>query len=92
LLVTQPDFRAPPTKPVYPRRAIDLGLEGEVLVRARIDEAGDPLEPAVWRSSGHPLLDRAAIEAVRRWRFKPALRNGRAVTAIVQVPISFRLQ
>ena len=69
-----------------------MGLEGEVVVRAEIDESGDPLEPSVWRSSGHPLLDRAALEAVRRWRFKPAERNGKPVGAVVQIPVSFRLR
>ncbi|MFW6162471.1 MAG: energy transducer TonB, partial [Planctomycetota bacterium] len=48
-------------------------------------------EVRVARSSGHAVLDEAAVAAVRRWRFTPARAGGAAVTAEVEIPIRFRL-
>jgi protein TonB len=91
ILVTAPRYRRPPRPPDYPPRALDLGLTGTVLVRALVSPEGDTQETRVWRTSGHPLLDAAALAAVRRWAFEPALNRGRPVPAWVEVPIHFRL-
>jgi protein TonB len=91
ILVTEPRYRRPPLPPVYPPRALDLGLTGTVLVRALVSVAGDTQEARIWRSSGHPLLDAAALAAVRRWAFEPALVGDRRVEAWVEVPVHFRL-
>ncbi|MCC7283752.1 MAG: TonB family protein, partial [Acetobacteraceae bacterium] len=71
-LITTPRFRHPPRPPEYPRRAVELDLSGTVVVRALLDPAGTPRETRVHRSSGHPILDAAAVAAVRRWAFEPA--------------------
>ncbi|MBL8670525.1 MAG: energy transducer TonB [Alphaproteobacteria bacterium] len=92
LLVTAPRYREPPAPPVYPRRARELDQQGVVLVRALLDSAGNPDEVLVFQSSGYALLDRAAQDAVRRWRFVPARQNGRESAAWVQVPVRFSLQ
>jgi protein TonB len=55
--------------PEYPERARRSGQEGTVCLEVRLDQAGTPLAVAVARSSGHRLLDLAALAAVRRWRF-----------------------
>ncbi|WP_028917840.1 energy transducer TonB [Pseudoxanthomonas sp. J35] len=82
---------APP--PPYPRDAIRTGAEGVVLLRILVDVDGRPLEVAVERGSGHRSLDREAVRHVQqRWRFEPAMRDGRAVQAWGLVPISFTLQ
>jgi protein TonB len=82
---------APP--PVYPRRAIALQLTGVVRLRIHVDAAGKPLEVTVEESSGHALLDEAAVRTVQsRWRFVPATRDGQAVDAWALVPIEFVLQ
>jgi protein TonB len=91
ILVTSPRYRRPPRPPDYPPSALDLGITGTVLVRALVSPEGDTQETRVWRSSGHPLLDSAALAAVRRWAFEPARNGGRAVPAWVEVPIHFRL-
>lgn len=91
ILVTAPRYRRPPRPPDYPPQAIDLGLVGTVLVRALVSPEGDTRETRVWRSSGHALLDAAAVTAVRRWAFEPAREGGRAVSAWVEVPVHFRL-
>ncbi|MCW5772172.1 MAG: energy transducer TonB [Rhodospirillaceae bacterium] len=81
----------PPAPPRYPRISIAREEEGVVLVRALVNPAGTPQRVVVFRSSGYPNLDEAAIDAVRGWRFEPMVRGGRAVVAWVQVPVRFRL-
>jgi periplasmic protein TonB len=78
--------------PPYPGSAVRRGLQGEVMLRVRVDAEGRVLAVEVERSSGHRELDRAAERQVReRWRFQPAQRAGRAVSSWVRVPIHFRL-
>ena len=91
LVIRAPRYRRPPRPPQYPARAVDLGLTGTVMVRALVSPDGDTQETRLWRSSGHPLLDAAAVAAVRRWAFEPARHGGRAVPAWVEVPVHFRL-
>jgi protein TonB len=79
-------------QPGYPQRALRQRAEGVVLLRVRVGVDGLPLEVAVARSSGHAALDDAARRKVLRdWRFRPALRNGRAIEAVGLVPVAFRL-
>jgi len=78
-------------KPVYPRVALRRGIEGLVLLHVDVDEQGRPVGIRVKKSAGFKPLDIAALRAVRRWRFLPALRNGTAVSAGVEVPVRFRL-
>lgn len=76
--------------PRYPAQALRRGEQGTVLVSAEIGPDGVPSAVEVARSSGSRLLDRAAVDAVRRWRFRPAMADGRPTSGRVQVPISFR--
>jgi protein TonB len=87
-----PRFRTPPRPAVYPPRAIELGHQGEALVRVRLDTAGAAVEIVLWRGTGHELLDKAALAAVRGWQFMPAVRNGHTVAAWVEIPVRFRLR
>ena len=73
------------------RSAIRLNQQGTVLVQAKISTAGDVIEMGVYQSSGHPLLDAAALAAVRRWAFVPATRNNQPVEAWVRGPVHFVL-
>lgn len=86
-----PRFRQPPPPPHYPRQSVERDEEGVVLVRAFVDTAGAPQRVMVFRTSGFPLLDDAALKAVRGWRFEPMVRDGRAAASWVQVPVRFRL-
>ena len=88
----KPRFRHPPTPAAYPPRAVELNQQGEVLVRVRLDTDGTAVEILVHRPSGYPLLDRAALAAVRGWHFLPAMRDGRAVPAWVEIPVRFHLR
>lgn len=87
----QPRYRIPPKPAVYPKRAIELGQQGEVVVRVRLEPDGTAAEIRLWRSSGFGLLDRAALAAVHGWHFHPAMRGGRPVAAWVEIPVRFHL-
>lgn len=78
--------------PAYPPLSRRLGEEGRVLLRALVDADGRTREVQVEVSSGHARLDRAAQEAVARWRFVPARRGDEPTHAWVRVPISFMLE
>ncbi|WP_222564353.1 energy transducer TonB [Novilysobacter antarcticus] len=76
--------------PTYPARANLRGESGTVMVEAMIGADGVPTAVRVARRSGSSDLDRAAVEAVRRWRFQPATQDGRPTTGVVNVPVSFQ--
>lgn len=75
--------------PEYPREALRNGDSGTVLLRVHVGADGVPQSVDLVRSSRSRALDRAATDAVKRWRFRPAQRDGRAVAGDVQVPIVF---
>jgi protein TonB len=72
----------------YPDIARQAGVEGTVVVQALVGTDGRVRDTRVVRSI--PMLNGAAIEAVRQWRFKPAATGGKPVAAWVSVPIPFR--
>ena len=65
-------------------------VEGIVILDVIIDEHGSVTSTRVLRSVA--LLDQAAIDAVRQWRFTPARLNGEAIPIVMTVTVSFRLQ
>ena len=85
----------PPTKtkdvrPTYPAIAQSARVQGVVIVEATIGPDGRVAEAKVLRSI--PLLDAAALDAVRQWQFTPTLLNGQAVPVIMTVTVNFTLQ
>lgn len=78
--------------PVYPLAARRHGIEGRVLVRAEIQTDGSCSRVELKTSSGSNLLDQAALEAVRKWRFIPARKGSQVLVAWVEVPIAFKLE
>jgi TonB family protein len=84
----------PPTKikdvrPVYPPEAQAAKVQGAVIVEARVAPDGTVSETRVLRSV--PLLDQAALDAVRQWEFTPTVIDGRAVPVIMTVTVNFKL-
>ncbi len=77
--------------PRYPYAARVRGVEGDVLLRVVVLPNGKVADVTLRSTSGYALLDRAARDAVRGWRFRPARRAGRTVVGWVDVPVSFRL-
>ena len=79
-------------KPRYPSAARKRGMEGVVMVNVRVGRDGQPLEALIHTSSGYGVLDRAALKAVRSWRFEAARRGNTRVEGEVLVPINFELK
>lgn len=78
-------------KPAYPARSIDLGEEGTVVLQAVISADGRVKSVQVKTSSGFPRLDRAALDAVRRWKFQPSRRGDTPVEGVAIIPMPFTL-
>lgn len=87
--ITRPS-RVYDVAPVYPAVARAARVEGTVILEAVIDSEGAVRDVRVLRSV--PLLDQAASEAVRQWRFTPTRLNGEAVPVVMTVTVTFRLQ
>lgn len=73
--------------PTYPRLAIQRELEGSVTVRVKVTAEGMPANTEILKSSGHELLDRAALDAISKWKFHP-----RAAPYFVEKDIIFKLK
>ncbi|WP_406235729.1 TonB family protein [Isoptericola jiangsuensis] len=82
--------QSPP--PTYPAAALRRGESGSVVVRVDVDATGYANNITVIQRSGSRELDRAATDAVRRWRFTPALSNGQPVPGSIEVPFDFKPQ
>lgn len=92
---TEANFRANYAhnpKPNYPAIARSRGWQGKVLLRVKVSAQGLSDDVTVEQSSGHEILDEAAIEAVKKWRFIPAKRGETPVASSVIVPIDFKLR
>jgi protein TonB len=99
-LLTQPPVRVggnikPPSKvrdvpPVYPPLALSARVQGVVILEATIAEDGRVVGACVLRSV--PLVDEAAVEAVKQWEFAQTFLNGMAVPVVMTVTVNFVLQ
>ena len=78
--------------PGYPASALRLGIQGTTLLRVRVLIDGRVGDVIVQRSAGHPDLDQAAADAVRRWRFEPAQRGNDPVAMWVLLPVEFQIK
>lgn len=87
---SDPMLQGKPAAP-YPVEALRNGESGTVMLRVTVGADGVPYGIAVARSSGSRTLDRAAMGAVKSWRFNPAMRNGQPVPATVQIPVAYNL-
>ncbi|MEO5963002.1 MAG: TonB family protein [Thermomonas sp.] len=82
---------APPPK--YPRGALQRRIEGTVLLQVLVGIDGRPVDVTVSQTSGNRELDEAArSQILKRWSFRPAMKNGQAVQAIGLVPVAFSLR
>jgi protein TonB len=77
--------------PPYPYKAKRDNIEGKVVVRFVVDVDGRAKEPKVYKAEPQGLFEKAALRALQLYKFKPAIKNGKAVTCIVKLPISFKL-
>ncbi len=80
--------QSPP--PAYPPAALRRGESGTVVVRVEVDAGGLPLDAKIIQRSGSRDLDRAALDAVRGWRFQPAQSNGQPMAGSLEIPFDFQ--
>ena len=79
-------------EPEYPTVAKQARIEGKVILRIVVDIKGDVTNIKVLKSMGHTGMDEAAIDAVKQWKFKPAMTNNKPVAVYIDVTINFRLE
>lgn len=71
----------------YPYQARERAMQGQVWVKIRVSETGDVENTEV--ISGDPILAKAAVAAVKRWKFKPFIKDGKPVKVSTKVPFNF---
>lgn len=76
----------------YPRSLLKRKIGGKVIITCVVDTTGQMVSSTVKSSSGQPLLDQAALSAVRQWKFKPATRHGKPSQATCNIPFTFQPQ
>jgi protein TonB len=86
----EPPIKMNDVKPVYPALAQNAGVTGAVIIEATIGADGRVVDAKVLRSI--PLLDQAALDAVRQWEYKPTFLNGVAVPVVMTVTVNFKRQ
>jgi TonB family protein len=74
-------------KATYPDAAREKQLQGEVLVKIMVSETGDVQGVEV--ISGDPILAKAAVEAAKKWKFKPFIKNGNPAAVSAKLPFDF---
>ena len=87
-----PPVAMSPIRPRYPEIAQEAGIEGVVVVQAFIDEKGRVKETLILKGVPNSGLDEAAMEAIRKTRFRPAKQRERAVGVWISIPVNFRLK
>jgi len=75
--------------PHYPREAQERGIQGDVLLQATIDAKGNLTN--LKAVQGDPILVKAAMDAVKKWRYKPYILNGEPVDVETMIKIQFHL-
>ncbi|WP_163835806.1 energy transducer TonB [Spartinivicinus ruber] len=90
VVTSRPDYKRK-VKPDYPSRALRRNQQGKVIIEVVLSPNGVNEKVSVKKSSGYPLLDRAAVKAIKRSEFVPQMLAGRAVTSTFEVPVEFKL-
>jgi protein TonB len=86
----RPPAKIKDVRPVYPLLARTAKVEGIVIIEATIGRTGKVEDAKILRS--HPMLEAAALDAVRQWEFTPTLLNGSPVPVIMTVTVNFTLR
>lgn len=86
---TLPYLKKRPTPIRYPRWALSRDWQGDLLLAIEIRPDGTVGRWKIMESTGFRLLDDAAVNAVRKWRFEPAKQKGRPIVSCIQIPVHF---
>ncbi|HJX34944.1 MAG TPA: energy transducer TonB [Desulfatiglandales bacterium] len=79
-------------EPQYPFQAKKNNIEGSATLRFIVNTNGDVVEPKISKSEPPDIFDEAALQAIVKFKFKPAVKNGRPVDVIVVAPMKFELR
>lgn len=77
--------------PMYPPEARQKGIEGKVVISSLVDKTGRPAKVKIAESSGHKILDKAALKAAREIIYRPAIRNGQPVAVWISYTVTFTM-
>jgi periplasmic protein TonB len=89
--VDQPPRTLRATPPRYPFEAKQKGITGKVVLRFVVDTNGNAKEPQIVSAEPKGIFENAALEAVVNYKFRPAMKGGKAVDCICKLPIAFDL-
>lgn len=78
-------------EPDYPQDARRRCISGKVVIRFLVDSSGRVLNPSVLDAKPEGIFDRCVLEALRKWRFKPGIYQGRPVSTWMVLPIHFQM-
>lgn len=78
--------------PLYPFSAKRKSIQGKVTLRFIVTKQGKVIEPSVVKADPEGIFENSAIKAILRWRFKPAIKDGRAVDVVIIAPVKFELK
>ncbi len=84
----QPDPIGPAVWPIYPKEAKEKGIEGTVYVKLLVNEKG-VVEKAIVEQSDAEIFNKVSVDAAMKWKFKPALKQGLAVSTWIMLPFRF---
>ena len=87
----EPKYKMNPAPP-YPRPALMRNVQGTVVLVVVVDPFGLPESVEIEKSSGSRLLDQAAVEAIKKWEFVPAMRAGISIKSKSRIPITFYIE
>jgi protein TonB len=94
-LDAEPDYKADylnNPRPPYPMVAQRMGYNGKVVLNVEVLAEGKAGQVLLHQSSGHEILDNAALQTVKTWKFSPAKRFGQPITRWFLVPVKFNLK
>jgi protein TonB len=86
-----PAYRKNPI-PDYPSLARKKNIEGTVILEVKVNPNGTVAEMHLFQSSGHSILDKAAMNSVRKWIFEPGMKGDEPIPMWVRIPIRFQLE
>jgi len=87
-----PIYPSRAARPIYPSRAARLNIQGWVKLEVLIDNKGSVKKAKILKSHPSGIFNRAAIKAIKRWRFRPKVVDGIAVSRTAEQQINFKLQ
>jgi protein TonB len=85
LQVVQQDY------PAYPDKAKKQGLEDQVIVRYIIGKNGRVISVEILDHAKDPMFDEATVQAIRQWRFRPMVQDGKPVEVVHELAVNFQL-